>query len=371
MIIYILIFIFGLCIGSFLNAVIFRLEKEESIIWNNKKKKNLKDIHSPPSSEGRWRGVLARSHCQHCRTTLKWCDLIPVLSFVFLRGKCRYCNKIISLQYPLVEIITGVLFMMLFGKISNYQFLISNQIQNPNDQIFNLISLIYWFYIASSLIVIFVYDLKHYIIPDKILFPTIIISFSYRIFENLNFGFISNSALRGIAFGDSEFRISNFETLLYLFLSALLASGFFMALVLLSRGRWMGLGDIKLAFLMGLILGWPNILLALFLAFMGGALVGLGLICGSLLTRVSSGRQNLFFGPVRLAEAGGGTRVEKLKFRLGYTYRSPSNNIKIMAKWSGYTLKSQIPFGPFLITGTFLAIFWGEKIINRYLGLLF
>jgi prepilin signal peptidase PulO-like enzyme (type II secretory pathway) len=121
------------------------------------------------------------------------------------------------------------------------------------------------------------------------------------------------------------------NTLYNYFGSAIIASGLFFLLVLISKGRWMGVGDVKLAFLMGLVLGWPNILVALFLAFALGAIVGLSLI----LTSRVLGKQ--FSGYLR----------------------------------ARYSLKSQIPFGPFLIFGTFTALFWGSRIINWYLGLLF
>ena len=241
----ILIFIFGLVVGSFLNCLIYRLEVGEGFLKG-------------------------RSFCPYCRHILSWQDLIPLLSFLILRGKCRYCQKSISWQYPLVEIATGLLFLSIF----NFQF-----------SIFNLI-------IACFLIIIFVYDLKHYIIPDKIIYPAIVIVLIY------NF-------LRSDLLGRSD-----------LLLSAFGAATFFLAIVLVSRGKWMGIGDIKLAFLMGLFLGFPNILVALFLAFSIGAIIGLGLIV--------SGKK---------------------------------------------TLKSEVPFGPFLVTGTFIALFFGGQIIHWYLNL--
>jgi len=241
----ILIFIFGLVVGSFLNCLIYRLEVGEGFLKG-------------------------RSFCPYCRHILSWQDLIPLLSFLILRGKCRYCQKSISWQYPLVEIATGLLFLSIF----NFQF-----------SIFNLI-------IACFLIIIFVYDLKHYIIPDKIIYPAIVIVLIY------NF-------LRSDLLGRSD-----------LLLSAFGAATFFLAIVLVSRGKWMGVGDIKLAFLMGLVLGFPNILVALFLAFSIGAIIGLGLIV--------SGKK---------------------------------------------TLKSEVPFGPFLVTGTFIALFFGGQIIHWYLNL--
>ncbi|MEK7124261.1 MAG: prepilin peptidase [Patescibacteria group bacterium] len=265
----IIVFIFGLIIGSFLNCVIYRLEKREKLT--------------------------GRSYCPNCNHTLSWPDLAPVFSFIFLQGKCRYCGKKISMQYPIVEIATGIIFLLIF----NYQFPIINQLSIY--KLSSLISLIFLFYIAGSLIVIFFYDLKHLIIPDKILFPAIAVSFIYRVldFKNLDLFKIS----------DLGFRIST--PLINYTLAAFLASGFFLAIYLLSRGNWMGFGDVKLAVLLGLLLGFPNVLAGLFLAFFFGAIIGLIII---------------------LLKKGG--------------------------------LKSQLPFAPFLILGSFIALFWGQEIVR-------
>ena len=259
---YFVIFLFGLAVGSFLNCIIFRLETNQSFL-------------------------IGRSFCPNCKHILGWQDLTPIFSFLILKGKCRYCQKPISWQYPLVEISTAVLFVAVF---------------NPQ----NFLLSAFYFLLSSLLIIIFVYDLKHYLIPDKIIYPAIIIAFVYQLFRILNFEFI-------LKFG---FWNLDFKSLINPLLSAILASVFFLAIVMVSRGKWMGVGDIKLAFLMGLILGWPNILFALFSSFFIGAIVGIGLII--------SGKK---------------------------------------------TLKSEIPFGPFLVTGTFLSLFFGEKIINCYLSL--
>lgn len=273
---YSIIFIFGLATGSFLNSIIYRLQTGESFLFK-------------------------RSYCPNCKKTLSWQDLIPLLSFLFLRGKCRYCREKISWQYPLVELTTGLLFAF-----SAY-FIFSNPEIFP-CKLMNcyIVTLFYWFFI-SVLIIIFVYDLKHYIIPDKIIYPAIGAAFLYRLFEVLEFG---NWDL----FRNWELEIRNWQPMLIPLLSALLASAFFLIIILISQGRWMGWGDPKLAFFMGLLLGFPNILIALFLAFLIGAIIGIGLII----------------------------------FR-------------------NKTLKSEVPFGPFLVTGTFIALFWGKEIINWYL----
>ena len=257
----IVIFLFGLIVGSFLNCVIYRLETGGSFLKG-------------------------RSFCPHCKHKLALQDLIPVFSFLFLKGKCRYCGQKISPQYPIIEIATGLLFLPIF----NFQFSVFNEFS-----ISQFSSLLYYWTIASFLIIVFVYDLKHYIIPDKVIYPAIAIALIF------NFQFLISK----------QFLIFNSQIL-----SAFGAAAFFAAIVLVSRGKWMGIGDIKLAFLMGLILGWPNIFVALSLAFFIGAIMGIGLI---------------IFGRKKM--------------------------------------KSEIPLGPFLITGTFLIMFFGNKIMSWYLNL--
>jgi prepilin signal peptidase PulO-like enzyme (type II secretory pathway) len=266
---YTIIFVFGLTVGSFLNCVIYRLQKEEEFL-------------------------VKRSYCPHCKKTLGWQYLIPVLSFVFLKGKCRYCQRPISWQYPLVELATGILFVFIA-----WNQLIINPIGIPSGSYgaSNFLNFFYLLIVACFLIIIFVSDLRYYIIPDRVIYPAIIVALIYNIFLFFVFH-------------------HSFKAFLNPLLSAVLASAFFLAIVLISRGHWMGWGDPKLAFFMGFLLGFPNILVALFLAFFIGAIIGIGLI--------------------------------------------------ILGK---RTLKSEIPFGPFLVAGTFAALFWGTEIIKWYFGL--
>jgi len=253
---YLVIFLFGLLFGSFLNSVIYRLEIGGSFLKG-------------------------RSYCPHCKHKLIWQDLIPVLSFLFLKGKCRYCQKPISWQYPLVELATGFIFLLFFLTSLNL----------------NNFTYVYLLIMSCFLIIVFVYDLKHYIIPDKIIYPAILVSGIWYLVSGIFFNLYTKYEMLNTIY------------------SAVGAAAFFLAIVLISRGKWMGVGDIKLAFLMGLILGWSNILVALFLAFFIGAIIGIGLI--------ATGKK---------------------------------------------TLKSEVPFGPFLVAGTFLALFWGQNIINWYLN---
>ena len=269
---YLIIFLFGLIIGSFLNSVIYRLSLSNF---------SFKDLAM----------LKNRSYCPQCKHILNWQDLVPVLSFIVLKGKCRYCQKLISWQYPLVELMTAFLFVLMFWQWGLGNYLIFN------IGILDFFTLFYFLIITAFLVIIFVYDLKHYIIPDEIIYPAIIITGIFN-FQFLIF---------------NQFPIFN-----SLILSAFGAAGFFLIIVLISHGQWMGGGDIKLAFLMGFFLGWPNILIALFLAFVLGAIIGVGLVI----------------------------------------FRKKG-------------LKSKIPFGPFLIGATFIALFFGEKIINWYLNLYF
>lgn len=218
MFIYLFIFLLGLAIGSFLNVVICRLETKEPI-------------------------VKGRSHCPQCGAVLKWYDLIPVVSFLIQKGKCRYCGRGISWQYPAVEVFTGMVFVLIFHNFGFVDLLVS---------CFSSL-------VSCLLIIIFVYDLKHYIIPDKIVYPTILVAGIWHLVSGI---FIQNTIYQ----------------LLTTILSAFGAAVFFLLIVLVTKGKGMGLGDVKLAFLMGLALGWPSILLALFLSFMSGAVAGIGLM---------------------------------------------------------------------------------------------
>ena len=262
----ILIFIFGITIGSFLNVVIYRLKSNKSIIKN-------------------------RSHCLFCNKKLDWFELIPIISFIIQKGKCRQCKKKISWQYPLVEVFTGVIFVLIFNFFG----------QGPptgeagGQAIFNTCFLLL---ISCLLIVVFVYDLKHYLILDKIIYLTIIIVFLYQLFNVWDFGNWNLSGAWSLIFG------------------ALLGGAFFGIIVFVSRGHWMGIGDIKLGFLMGLFLGFNLLLVALFVAFLSGAIISAILLA-----------------------------LKKKK------------------------LKSEIPFGPFLVGATFISLFWGGFLSNWYFNL--
>ncbi|NIP33078.1 prepilin peptidase [Candidatus Saccharibacteria bacterium] len=210
---YILTVLFGLAVGSFLNAYIWRLKKGNSV----------------------WRG---RSICPECKHNLSWLDLVPVLSYAVLKGRCRYCGKKISLQYPLVELATAILFVMVlyvhFEAGNGLHFILRD-----------------WFFIAV-LMIIFVYDLKWGYILDRVSLPSIIIAFSV----NILIGFSWHNLL----------------------LAAAIGSGFFLLQYAISRGKWIGGGDIRMGALMGFILGWPNVVVGLFLSYIVGSSVAVYLL---------------------------------------------------------------------------------------------
>lgn len=261
MAVYILIFVLGSIIGSFLNTVIFRFHTGESVFKT-------------------------RSRCFNCGKKLRWYELIPIVSFAIQKGKCRGCGSKISWQYPLVEIATGLLFLLIF----NFQFPISKIITG-----YALLVTGYYFIIFSLLIIIAVYDLRHQIIPNKIVYLFDILAlFSF---------FVTRYSL--LVTGYKNY-----------FLAGIIFFAFFASLWLISRGRWLGLGDAKLALGIGWLLGFYKGILALLVSFWLGAIVGMSLL---------------------------------------------------LFKRGRYTIKSRIAFGPFLILGTFASFFFAETIIKLIL----
>jgi len=198
-----LFFLLGLIFGSFINSLVYRLYHNLTL-WE-------------------------RSFCQNCRKTLAFFDLIPFLSFILLKGKCRYCQKQISWQYPLVELITGLLFALVWLK-------------NQTVDLFFILVLIF----------LFVFDLKYYLILDKIVWPALLVAFIFNLILDIGIW----SLVIGVAIG----------------------SGFFLLQYLVSSGKWVGLGDAKLGALIGVMFGWKLTLLALVIAYLIGGLTAIILL---------------------------------------------------------------------------------------------
>lgn len=250
----ILIFTYGLLIGSFLNVCIYRIPREESIAF--------------PSS-----------HCPSCNTSLKWYDNIPISSYIILRGKCRYCSQKISTQYPIIEFLNAIIYLILFYK-------------------FNLtINFIFYALISSTLIIITIIDLKKMIIPDSLVITLLILSLLHTalnyIIHKIPINFIDS--IGGL----------------------ILASIIFLLIIVISRGG-MGVGDATLIGALGFILGVKNILLTIFLSFILGGIISVFLL------------------------------ATKLK-----------------------TKKDPIPFGPFIVLGFMITLFFGENLIEWYMSIFF
>ncbi|MCX6753266.1 MAG: prepilin peptidase [Candidatus Nomurabacteria bacterium] len=259
-IITMIFFGFGVIIGSFLNVVIYRF------------------------NTGKTFG--GRSVCMSCNRQLSWHELIPVLSFAMQKGKCKGCKSKVSIQYPLVEILTGFIFAAIFLK---YQLLFW---LNTVDF---TITLAYYATLFSLLMVVAVYDIRHKIIPDVLSFVFGLVSFG-GIFFFLNGNYYIHTPG------------------LFEYLSGLILAAPFAFFWLVSRGRWMGLGDAKLALGLGWMLGLSFGLSALVLAFWLGALFGIILL-----------------------------------------FISKKHNIK-----------SEIPFAPFLIIGTLLVFLFEMNFFPFY-----
>jgi len=203
--------LFGALVGSFLNVCIFRLPKEESIIWPG-------------------------SHCPHCKKPIKFYDNIPLISYLLLKGKCRYCKGSISLQYPLVEGITALssLFLIIkFGPSMSYLF---------------------YFAFVAALIVITVIDLYHQIIPDVISLPGIGMGLlASLLIPQITF---FNSLIGILLGGGSLFIVATFYQWLF-------------------KREGMGGGDIKLLAMIGAFLGWKAVLLTILLSSLIGSVTGI------------------------------------------------------------------------------------------------
>ncbi|MBM7557953.1 prepilin peptidase [Halanaerobacter jeridensis] len=225
MLIQIIIFIFGLMIGSFLNVVIYRIPNEQSITFG-------------------------RSYCPNCETQLKYYDLIPVVSFLWTTGQCRYCEEKISWQYPVVELLTAFLFLGLYLKFS---------LTVKLGVLMLLISLL----IASSII-----DLQLQIIPNKITYFGIIIGLIFSL-------------------------IFNYISIKLALLGLLIPAGFLLLIAVITKGG-MGIGDVKFAAMIGTFIGPKLTLLGIFLGSLLGSIIALFLLLAGKKTRKSK----LPFGPL-------------------------------------------------------------------------
>ncbi len=201
-----LLFLYGIIIGSFLNVCIYRIPNRENI-------------------------VTTRSHCMRCGYQLKWYDLVPIFSWIFLRGRCRQCKEKISVQYPIIEAINGILFVLTFLFCG-----------------WELLSVLYCL-LASALLVISVIDWRTYQIP-----------FGINVFI--------------LVLGLCSLPLSSGAVATHL-IGFCAVSGFLLLIYLLTKGKGIGGGDIKLMATAGLLLGWKLIILAFFFGCLYGSVIHL------------------------------------------------------------------------------------------------
>lgn len=288
--------IFGICLGSLTKALADRSLTKRTF-WG-------------------------RSYCERCKKRLAWYDLFPVFSYIFLKGKCRYCKVKLSLQYPLVEILMGFLTAGIFAKyIPGNFYLLGWQ-----DQILIFSSVFFYCLIFIVLISVLLTDFKTGYIPDRITYPGIWMSLIYLFGISAFKIYIMYVSLKASTIGKYllpphsdyfyQHALDLSQPLFSGALMALLLGLFFYVLIVLTRGKGMGGGDLKLGVFLGLVFGFPYALVVLMLAFLLGSVFGIGLILAG-----------------------------KKKF------------------------SQTIPFGPFLSLAGIISVFWGSQILAWYLSL--
>lgn len=248
-----MVFIFGAIIGSFLNVVIYRL-------------------HTGRSLSG-------RSHCMSCGKELAWYELFPILSYLYLRGTCSVCTAYIPSRYLVVELLTGGLFLLVWFVFA----------QNPILLVLNAI-------LVSVCVVMLVYDIRHMIIPDELTLTVCVLALAlvgYDVYAQQDVSLVFSHIIAGVCTGL-----------------------FFWGLWYVSKGRWIGFGDVKLAIPFGCIVGTVGAFSMVVFSFWIGAIISLSLLC-----------------------------LERLLKR---------GKVPLHFLSSQLTIKSEVPFAPFFIAGFLL-----------------
>lgn len=259
------IFLLGISLGSFLSVLVFRLQKKE-------------------------KGMLfGRSHCPHCKKNLQAKDLIPLLSFLLLRGKCRYCHQKLSPYYFILEITCGLILLLFFLK---FPFLAETPGTALSVDWQNLLQFLFYSGYGILFMGIFVYDLQTMEIPDIFLFPLVLLT------------------LLGSLAIDRHSTVD-------LLIALLIALIFFGGQIMISKGTWLGEGDLYMGIAMAFLFGWQLLIAAIIITYLAGAIISLILLT----TKNAHG-------------------------------------------------KSKIPFAPFMVLGSFVTILFGSDLTNFYLSLL-
>ncbi len=280
-------FVFGLAIGSFLNVLACRYDPEKFLL--NKE------------------SLGGRSACPKCGNKLKWFELIPLLSFIILRARCRNCQSRISFEYPLVEISSALIFTLVPWGLSRLPF-------------FNFfgLSTSYWLLTASyilvleTLLLITLIDVRLKLIPDELNIFLVCLGFIIGFFSRIHFDYVNGSFVGSYA---AIFGLRGNVWINHI-VASIVAAVFFGFIIFITRGKGMGMGDLKLIAALGLVFGWPDIIMIAALSFIVGSIFSL----------------------------------PALVFRKKH-------------------LKSFIPFGPFIATAAAIVFFFGEDLMHLYFSL--
>ncbi len=264
--------VLGLCLGSFVNALVWRLHEQSG-----------ESRKASAAAKKRLSIISGRSLCPHCHRDLAAKDLVPLVSYLSLGGKCRYCQQPISIQYPIVELATAGLFAL------SYLFWPS-ELSGSEIILFGL-----WLGLITGFMALLVYDLRWFLLPNRLIYPLAVLGGIYAAISILS---------------DDKPLTALISTII----AVAIGGGIFYLLFQMSGGKWIGGGDVKLGWLLGLVLGTPGqAILCIFAASLLGTAVSLPLL---------------------------------------YRHR--------------LTKKSIIPFGPFLIAGAIIAQLFGADILDWY-----
>lgn len=278
----------GLCLGSFAGATVWRLrahqlveDKADGEKIDNKEYKKLLPLTQTTTATD-------RSRCLHCGHTLAWYDLLPLISWLGTKGKCRYCHKSIGRFEPVIELGTAFFFA---GSYLLWPYALVG--------VAEVAIFVLWLVAGVILAILFAYDLKWSLLPNKAMFPLIAVGVVVTVLHIMSAPNIV-------------------ESLISLVLAIVILSGLYLVLWYISKGRWIGYGDIKLGLALALLLGdWPLAFITLFAAnFIGCLIVIPGLLSGRM------------------------------------------------------TRQTHVPFGPLLIVGAIIAMLFGQTIIQWYMGIL-
>jgi prepilin signal peptidase PulO-like enzyme (type II secretory pathway) len=280
----VLLAVLGLVFGSFVNALVWRINEQSKLAKQSKKSKSLKNKATPSKYTKKDLSILkGRSMCPSCQHTLASKDLIPLLSWLQLGGKCRYCHKSISVQYPLVELSMALLFL---ASYIWWPFMLHGS---------QIALFVLWLAILVGLLALVVYDIRWFLLPNRIIYPLSVLAIAYAIISIFSSGKVLTNLLDVV-------------------IAVVIGGGIFYLLFQVSGGKWIGGGDVRLGWLLGLIAGTPGkAVLFIFLASIIGTLVSLPLLLNK--------------------------RLKK---------------------------SSLIPFGPFLIAGMVITELFGSRMIHWY-----